>query len=138
MIAVGYIAPKYVDEIADELRPVVEIVIPYAGGRYTADDLIGQFSRGELFLWIVCDDDEIIAFFAAMTVNYPRKQVLSLQFCAGTRMNEWLDEGMRLVTETAKLFNCSSVELAGRKGWEREMARFGFRHYYSSFEMDVE
>lgn len=135
---ITYVEPDYVMDIADKLKPVVEGVIPYAGERYVADDLIGQFSRGELILWVIHENKEIIAFVAALITTYPRKTVLSLQFCAGSRMDEWIDDFMENAIETAKLMECSCIELAGRKGWERVMARFGFRHYYSSFEMDVE
>jgi hypothetical protein len=137
-VIITYIRPEDVAIIADGLRPVVEGVIPYAGGRYTADDLIGQCSRGELILWVIHENDQIVAFVGAMSVQYPLKSVLSLQFCAGERMDEWLDDYMAVAVETAKDMGCSCIELAGRKGWERAMARFGFRHYYSSLEMDVQ
>ena len=135
---ITYIRPDDVALIANNLRPVVDGVIPYAGNRYTADDLIGQFSRGELILWVIHEDDNIIAFVGAMSVQYPLKSVLSLQFCSWERMDEWLDDYMAVAVETARDMGCSCIELAGRKGWERVMARFGFRHYYSAFEMDVE
>lgn len=135
---ITYVRPEDVSIIAEHLQPVVEGVIPYAGNRYTADDLIGQFSRGELILWVIHENDNIIAFVGAMSVQYPLKSVLSLQFCAGERMDEWLDDYMAVAVETARDMGCSCIELAGRKGWERVMARFGFRHYYSAFEMDVE
>jgi hypothetical protein len=137
-LIITYVRPDDVAIIADDLRPVVEGVIPYAGNRYTADDLIGQCSRGELILWVIHEEGKIIAFVGAISVQYPLKSVLSLQFCAGERMDEWLDDYMAVAVETAKDMGCSCIELAGRKGWERVMARFGFRHYYSSFEMDVE
>jgi hypothetical protein len=62
---------------------------------------------------------------------------LAVPFCGGERMEQWLPDILQALKDHARHNGCSSVEVFGRKGWERVLKPHGYTHTYTTLELEL-
>lgn len=91
---------------------------------HTLADVLAQIEAGEAQLWGFDRS-------AAVTeiIEYPQAKVLHFWLCGG----EWTDLETHLADVSAwgKARGCEYATTAGRRGWDRIMARHGYRPFAS-------
>ena len=103
--------------LSDDLvrcRPWIEAALEYSGGTHDYFDVCQAVFTGKMQLWAAekgCMVTEIVV--------YPKKKVLHI-FLAGGELDQILDMEGSLI-EWGKMQGCSSLTLAGRKGWIRTL-----------------
>ncbi len=121
-IKIGLIAPSDAGLVWSLAASLLELAVPYSGGRYTLEDMYDQISRGDQLLWLVAENPrQPIAAFTTRVVEYPSSKSLSCQFCGGERMDEWISQCDDLLARFAKDAGCDFIELTGRPGWSRKL-----------------
>lgn len=116
-----------VADVWDRVEPLLAKAMKIANDRYRTIDLLDQILRGEQFLWIAFDEEkEIKAAITTRLIDYPGKRVLSLQFCGGDDMEQWLSEFHDTLEKFARAEHCEAMELVGRKGWVRALEDKGW------------
>lgn len=119
---IGLVAPSDAGVVWTVAKPLLELSVPYSGGRYTIEDMYEDISRGNQHLWLIATDEnprEPIAAFTTRIIEYPSLKVLSCQFCGGEGLPDWIDAVDDILARFARDGGCSDIEMTGRPGWSR-------------------
>ena len=54
------------------------------------------------------------------------ERVLWIRYCSGSSMDAWLDVVMNWIQQVARAEGCDRIGLLGRRGWVKELSRFGY------------
>lgn len=93
--------------------------------RLNLKNIYDKIVSGEWHLWVAFDDDQTI-YSVAVTcfVYYPLVTNVRVVLLSGEH-EKWADI-IRIFEEFAKINDCHSVEIKGRKGWERVLRKRGY------------
>jgi len=105
--------------------------------RYGLYDIFKALKTGHQQLWVVYDDDTVIAAFTTSVTDYPGRRILTCQFCGGAQLTEWSGPATEVLQSYAKQTGCTLVELYGRKGWVRELKKQGWADEFTAFQIEV-
>lgn len=106
--------------IIDANRHHIEAALGYGGNTHSFDDVRDMILKGTAQIWPAprgCAVTEI--------VQYPRKKVLNVWLAAGEmdQIIDMLDNAM----EWGRAQGCEAMTLSGRMGWQRVLAKHGFK-----------
>lgn len=88
------------------------------------DDIWGHLESGEWHLWIDDVDGEIVSIAVTSFIYYPQYTALRIILTAGSE-TDWA-AATEFLENVAKANRCDTVEILGRKGWERALKSRGF------------
>lgn len=109
------------DELA-RLWHAVEPLLKRATDRsqcYEPIDLLRLAMAGQMGIWLVEREGEIVAALACKIEQYPRRRILEMLFCGGTRMRDWLPAAVPFFDDVARNAGCDAIACMGRAGWAR-------------------
>jgi hypothetical protein len=119
--------------IEDELercRPYIEAALEYAGGTHEFSDIVDSVKAGQMQFWPGRSSAAITEI-----VVYPRSKALHV-FLAGGEMAELIT-----MIDSAVIWGraqgCNAMTMAGRKGWEKVLARQGWNPVMSVMEREI-
>jgi hypothetical protein len=117
----------------NRVRELLERVRDLLQPRGLPSDILADCMSGSLTLWGVFDeskfgsDEEALLGICVTNVReYWRCNALELLVLCGDNMREWLSDLNDITINYAEDCGCSLRELHGRKGWIRELKKFGF------------
>lgn len=84
-------------------------------GGFTSDSILTDVQMGQAQLWNVKD----LAVIVTRITQRPLERVLWVEWLAGERMDEWLEDWEKVQNDFAKSNGCTAVEFQGRKGWHK-------------------
>lgn len=112
-------------------RHHIEAALEYSGGTHIYEDVERGILEGRMQIWPGKNGCAVTEL-----VRYPQKMVLNVFLAAG-EMDAILD-----MLESAKLWGlsqgCSSMTVAGRKGWKRVLEPYGFKEVFTVLEVRVD
>jgi hypothetical protein len=117
--------------ILEHCRKWIEDALEYSGGTHTFEDVTQSILSGRMQLWPAeraCAVTEIVV--------YPKKRVLHV-FLAGGEMGQIIDM-VSSANAWGKAQGCTSMTIAGRKGWERVLAKHGYKPVMTVLEREIE
>lgn len=117
--------------IIDYCRPWIEDALEYSGGTHTFEDVKERILDSRLQIWPAkrgCAVTEIVI--------YPRKKVLHV-FLAGGEMDQIIDM-IDSAVAWSKTQGCTSMTIAGRRGWERVLAKYGYKPVMTVLEKELD
>lgn len=120
-----------------KVRPHLAKAVEYSGGRYETDDILVALFNNEQQLWVAFDDEGVKGAVVTQFTAYPRKSVLSVMHCAGDKAEEWREPMLKTLHKWAADHGCEAMEGYGRRGWERYMKRYGFKHLWTTVEVPI-
>jgi len=126
--------PEDVAYIWEDVAPMLARVTSHTEGELEPDDFIEPLTHGEMQLWIVIEDKEIIAALITQVIPYPQKKVLRLISLAGEDFSKFKDF-ISMVESFAIRSECSSLEMWGRKGWKKLLP--DWKDSYIVFTKDI-
>jgi len=103
-----------------DYKDKIEAALKYSGGTHLFEDVADAVLEGRMQMW-VCNSSIAITEI----INYPRKRVLHVFIGSGKR--EDLFEMLDSAWEWGQSMGCTSMTLAGRKGWTKLMKKYGFK-----------
>lgn len=109
----------HLDEVWNEVEPILETAIPYCDGKYEISDIKNFIKSLEMQLWCGFDNTGLIAACVTQVIIYPRCKRLLISFMAGKRLDEMIEE--QPILEFGKQMGCDKAEICGRKGWVRRL-----------------
>lgn len=121
----------------DEVAPVLADVLPFTYGRHKLEDIRNGIAEERSQLWITFDDGPINGVVVSAIKQYPRRKLLCLQFCAGKNFSEWEDGMLDILDRFAREEKCDGLEMAGRAGWARVLAKHGWSEVFRVYEKDL-
>lgn len=125
---------EYWPEAIDLLRPAIE----QSGGRMTEKDVLHDIITGVEHLWIIFEDEAVVAACSTTINVYPSKRVLNVLFLGGDGFNNWVGELDQKLSEFCLFVNCSAMELIGRRGFKRAVQQLGWTEEYTLFQKEID
>jgi hypothetical protein len=131
--------PKaFVGAIWDEVVRVLGRSVATSRGKYSMEDLYKGIMAHDYVLWVVLDDDKIVAAITSRVVRYSdTQQGMALDWIGGKRMTEWLPMVQRVMSKYARDNGCTHLEGFGRKAWGRVLANYGWKPEYIAYRMEL-
>lgn len=126
-----------IDEVWPEIEPMLEEAIKYSDGKFTAKCVKDALTTKEMQLWVAVNKKEKIqAFAVTQIVNYPAKRVMIIMFASGSCLEKWL-HFIHILKNYAEYQDCRSIEIYGRKGWEKKLAPYGYQTIHSVYRLEL-
>ena len=126
-----------VDVIWNDVSRVLHRSVLTAGGRFDLNDVRKGIKSGFYDLWVVMEEDRVVAALTTRVVAYPQCKSLALDWIGGSRMREWLPQAQKVMTKFAKENGCIQLEGYGRKGWDRWLRTYGWEPHYIAYKMEI-
>ena len=117
--------------IWNEIEPLIKKALDDC---YTADDILKGlvFEKFQLFIsW----ENKVESAVVTEVAQYPQKKILRYFLAGGNNINNWLEPIQEKIEKFAKLNNCNSIEVAGRKGWARKLKGYEQKVYLFNKEL---
>ena len=117
--------------IWNEIEPLIKKALDDC---YTTDDILKGlvFEKFQLFIsW----ENKVESAVVTEVAQYPQKKILRYFLAGGNNINNWLESIQEKIEKFAKLNNCNSIEVAGRKGWARKLKGYEQKIYLFSKEL---
>lgn len=111
------VAPEAVEEVWEQVSPILVKSLQYADGKYSLESIKRALLRRDMQLWMYVRDG-IKACGVTQVLKYPEKKVCVVMFAAGEALSEWINFDS-LIEEWARDNQCDAIEIYGRPGWER-------------------
>ena len=98
-----------------------------SGCQFTVDEIGKSIFDGEQQLWILVDEEEkITGAIVTQVLSYPRSKSLEIMACAGKDMDDYMYDSMDAFEKFARMNQCDSIRLEGRRGWLKVLKPYGF------------
>lgn len=131
--------PKaFVNAVWPDAKRVLEKSVATANGKINLDDVYTGILNDVYVLWLVLDDEQVIAAATSRIEAYPGGQKgLAVDWLGGSRMTEWLPLVQKTMSEYAKSNGCTHLEAFGRKAWARWLGKYGWKPEYVAYRMEL-
>jgi len=131
------IEQEYIQTTFPLVEHLLQKAINLNRGEFNLEDVYNWLLSGYMHLWIgVTEEDGIVLAATSEFCQYPRKKSLKMPLVAAEKntIGKWLDYCWRDDSEIiafAKENNADTIESTGRKGWNKVLANFNFKEYYT-------
>ncbi len=125
-IFVSPVPTNDVDIVWDRCEPLLEMATERSEGREHTGGLYDKIMTQHCRLWVIAVDGNIVGSATTEVIQYTKYRSLHVSFLGGDKMSEWLSDFILKLKEYAKHNNCTTIEQTGRKGWLRELKKYGF------------
>lgn len=96
---------------------------------WTKDSIFLAVMSGRWQVWAAGHDGIPHFFLVTQLSYYPAGTILQSTLMFGNSLDESIDAMWAVIEQFARQQGCSRVEIVGRKGWERKLARYGLRPF---------
>ena len=120
----------------DQVKHHIEAALYYTKGEIAAEDIKEKLLTGEDLLLLAIEDG-ILASIVCEIVQTATIKVCHIVACGGVRADVWLDRWNEIIVPLAKEQDCQRISLSGRKGWEKKLGKYGFKHAYTTLDIDI-
>jgi hypothetical protein len=111
-------------------RPYIEAALEYTGGTHDIIDIYEGLYRGTMQLWPAKE-----SCLVTEIINYPKKKVLNV-FLGGGDLTEILSMHEDVIS-WAKEQGCTALNMTGRFGWKKPLAKHGWQPMHSSYVKEI-
>lgn len=92
----------------------------------TMESAAERIENGTYQLWLVSVDRVVAAAALTEIVAYPTGAVLEVRHLGGSRLDDWLETAVGIVTSFARHMSCRAIQVTtGREGWARKLRSLG-------------
>ena len=128
---------KFLDAVWPDIVRVLEKSVATSNGKYDMADIYNGIIEDDYVLWVVLDQDEVVAALTTRILGYPGKRGMAMDWLGGSRMSEWLPSVQRVMNSYARDNGCTHLEAYGRKAWGRWLAKYGWEPEYIAYRMEL-
>lgn len=122
--------------MAEMVGPMLGQSVQMTYGQATVEDILKCCVEGDMQLWVVCKDKDLLAVIVTEIAQLPRKRVFIFRFCGGEKLGEWV-KVMDNFLNWARSQGCDQAEIYGRKGWGRIYRDYGYEEIASCFHRSL-
>lgn len=105
-------------------------------GCFTPEDILQSLKNKEMQLWVVSCKSIIHCAIITEVKQFPHQKHLNILFLGGDEMDKWIHLIEDMINR-AKNNGCDAVKIYGRKGWEKALSKFGFKHSHTVLKRDL-
>lgn len=128
---------KFLNSVWPDVVRVLGKSVATSSGKYDLSDIYEGILKDDYVLWVVLDEDELVAAITTRIAVYPGKRGMAMDWIGGSRMSEWLPSVQRVMTKYARDNECTHLEGYGRKAWGRWLAKYGWEPEYIAYRMEL-
>ena len=121
---------------ADVAR-VMNKSVDTSNGKYHIDDLFHGIQNNLYVLWVIMEEEEVIAAITTRIIEYPGKRAMAMDWIGGSKMGKWLPVAQETLERFARDNNCTHLEGYGRKAWGRWLGKYGWNPEYIAYRMEI-
>ena len=114
--------------VVPKVLKYLEVSQQWARGRVTVDDILRFVFTGQMQLWVVLNETDVLGHIMTEVKQYPQKKMFVVQYCAmEPHILEQVEDRMQELAEKfAKDTGCAGIEFVGRPGWSKSMKKYGY------------
>ena len=116
-----------IDYLWDTLEPLVKSALENGGSLEESSSIRGAILDRTMQAWGILRGDQITGVGITTVEEWDKGRCLTVVALSGVDMVEWLPEFERTVRVFAAANGCKFVGLEGRRGWVKELQRFGWK-----------
>jgi hypothetical protein len=124
--------------VTRDFREHIEPAIAASHDRITMDQVFRMINKDEVQIWFSMDQEEMVGAAVTQIIKWGSGRKSLRLILAGGKNNMYrnLEPTMAKLEEFARLTNCASVLVEGRKGWERSLPD-GYKFSHATFEKEL-
>ena len=122
-------SPEFHPEF-ERCRKHIEAALEYTGGTHDIIDIYEGLYKGTMQLWPAKD-----SCLVTEIINYPKKKVLNV-FLGGGDLTEILSMHDDVIS-WAKQQGCTALNMTGRFGWKKPLAKHGWEPMHTSYVKEI-
>ena len=132
------VLPSDLDQFLPSVRRLLGKAVKRHERNVGMEDIISDLYAGRSALWLVYIGDTLVAAITTSIVRHPRRKVLFIEFVGGTRMKEWMEYVLNMLTHVAKETGLEAIEADGRDGFKWHCKRQdAFKAVSTRYEMEL-
>jgi hypothetical protein len=105
---------------------------------WTPEQIFERLANGAMQCWALSDSEIRLILLTDVIVYASGVRVLRFVGGVGKRLKEFLPLIVEVFGRITRQLKCDHVEVAGRKGWERLLKPYGFKHSFTVLTLDLE
>jgi len=125
------------DEFMPKGMQLIEPAVMRQSDNVSLDDIEDDIRGGGSVMWVVHVGDTLVAALTTCVVRHPQRDTLKIEFMGGSRMSEWMDKAIEVLTKIALDADLDALEADGRKGFMKYVDKSPFREVYTHYVMEL-
>lgn len=127
-VTIAYVHPSNVGATWPHIKDFVVKVCEESGGRRTPAKVLAQLITNLASLWVAHTEEmKIIAFATTRFIDYDDVKLMGIELVGGEDLDEWLEDGQRIMAKFAMENGCDGLEGYGRgAAWARKLKHHGW------------
>ena len=93
---------RFLNAVWPDVVRVLEKSVATSNGKYDLSDVYNGILDDDYVLWVILDQDEVVAAITTRIAAYPGKQGMALDWIGGKRMTEWLPMVQRVMSKRSE------------------------------------
>lgn len=128
MIEAAVLTPDQVGQYWPNISNLLDAYTSLWEGSYSKDAILARAISGQLQFWLITEGDNKVKMFFTTQVTelFNGKKVLQIVWGIGEEVIENLPLLETAFDRFAQSMGCDTIEVSGRKGFERAFKKIGF------------
>lgn len=112
----------------NEAKKYLEDAIALNRGEFDLPDIYNLIREKKMQLWGI-HDGGLKAVMVTEVVEYPKAKRVRVVLIGGYEMDAWLPLVIDSLDRFKDQVGADGIEILGRRGWVRELAKYGYQEY---------
>ena len=135
---ISAVPKEAVNVVWADVSRVMQKSIETSNGKYYVDDVYHAIQTGMYSLWVIMEEDKVVAAITTRILEYPGRRALAMDWLGGSKMKEWLPIVQETMESFARDNKCNHLEAYGRKAWGRWLGKYGWEPEYIAYRMELD
>ena len=135
---ISAVPKEAVNVVWADVNRVMQDSVETSNGKFHIDDLYHGIQTGLYSLWVIMEEEKVIAAITTRIIEYPGRKALAMDWLGGSKMKEWLPMAQETMESFAKDNKCTHLECYGRKAWGRWLGKYGWNPEYIAYRMELD
>ena len=119
---VSRVPPDLVDAVFDRLGPIIRRGLMHGAGDASSEDhLRDSIKRGDMVMWAVHEDGDVLAAIVLSVQKFAAKTTVFVELAAGRDMERWVERIEGLLRDFRDLVGADTIEATCRDGMARRL-----------------
>jgi hypothetical protein len=120
------VPPDAIEMAWPELSKGIEGLLKINLGTDTKGKVYRECTEGRALMFAMYEAGEPVVVIVA-DITQGDELIFNVQYCWGTRVDDWIDEVYNAFEIIAKQAGCGTIVFNGRLGWRKLARQYGFR-----------